>query len=462
MCCKALNTSAELPSELLWEAKHRSKVIGAPVLVSVSTKIEGAVNCEPTLQRMIDAQHFWAFWGQPSRDFWMAGHGAAVTLNSSGRSRFTHLAKAHRNLLETALISGPNLPGVGPISFGGGRFISGTPTDSPWDSFGDARLIIPSVMITHSPMANWCTKNYLVGDATHADTTLSSVCKGHHEPKHPRKSLTSSRGAGEQLDNWVAIVSKTLKKIESGSLRKVVLAREIPVDLEMPISIKDVIMALSRGNLRCTIFGIGTGSQGFVGATPETLVSLHSNVTTAECLAGTSPRGSTTDEDDQFEMDLLTGLKELSEHRYGVDSVKRSLLKFCPDLDWTSPTILKLPTVQHLRTEFTGTSQQGTHILDLVGGIHPSPVVGGMPWPEAKDVIRKLEPFDRGWFAGPIGIVDRNGDGDFSVAIRSGLIEGHHADLYAGAGIVSQSNPVMEFQETELKLQPMKSALARS
>ena len=82
-----------------------------------------------------------------------------------------------------------------------------------------------------------------------------------------------------------------------------------------------------------------------------------------------------------------------------------------------------------------------------------------MPWPEAKDVIRKLEPFDRGWFAGPIGIVDRNGDGDFSVAIRSGLIEGHHADLYAGAGIVSQSNPVKEFQETELKLQPMKSAL---
>jgi isochorismate synthase len=177
-------------------------------------------------------------------------------------------------------------------------------------------------------------------------------------------------------------------------------------------------------------------------------------------LAGTSARGATPAEDERLGQALLASPKERTEHAVVVRALRAALAEQCTDVTAPgTPRLFRVRNVQHLLTPLSGRLRPGRGALDLVTALHPTPAVGGAPRATALDLIRRWEGLDRGWYAGPVGWVDRHGQGEFAVAIRSALLRGPEASLYAGCGIVADSDPEAEFSESVLKLRPMLAAL---
>lgn len=249
-------------------------------------------------------------------------------------------------------------------------------------------------------------------------------------------------------ERWRAMVEQTLVDIDAGLLEKVVLARAVYVDADRPFDIAGVVAHLRRSQPGCTVYADG----GFVGASPELLVRKTGADVTARPLAGTGTDTAA----------LVRSAKDAHEHRLVVDAVVNALRGPCSDVraDGTAP--LELADVSHLATRITArTDDAGTAITDLVALLHPTPAVAGAPRALALDTIAGREVAPRGRYAGPCGWIDRNGDGEFVVALRGGEIDGAHAVIYAGAGIVAGSDPAAEWAETQQKLTPMLQALVR-
>jgi isochorismate synthase len=194
---------------------------------------------------------------------------------------------------------------------------------------------------------------------------------------------------------------------------------------------------------------------------PELLVRSTGGAVTSNPLAGTAPRGEGEAEDRSLAEALMRSEKDRIEHRYVVDDVADRLAPHSDDLVVpTEPSLKRMATVQHLSTRITGTTRTGVHVLELVDALHPTPAVGGTPRDPALAFIEKVEPFDRGWYTGGVGWIDGAGDGEFAIGLRCGLLEGTNAHVFAGAGIVADSNPDAELLETRLKFRPMLELLA--
>ena len=194
----------------------------------------------------------------------------------------------------------------------------------------------------------------------------------------------------------------------------------------------------------------------FVGATPERLVFAQDGQVHTMALAGSAPRGASEQEDRQLGMELLSSEKNQREHAIVVNMVRNALENLCSHVQVADTSrLLKLQNIQHLQTSITGELLPGHNILEALHDLHPTPAVGGFPREAALAEIRENEQLDRGWFAGPIGWIDKDGHGEFAVALRSGLIDGKKATLFAGCGIVADSDPDNEYTESCLKLRVM-------
>jgi len=221
-----------------------------------------------------------------------------------------------------------------------------------------------------------------------------------------------------------------------------------------------VLESLTVNYPECRIFAFCRDGTSFVGASPEELVSVDGATVTSTCLAGSAPRGDSQTADMEFSSWLLGNEKERREHKVVVDWISERMSVHCSNLHWNdAPYVLRLGNVQHLATRFEGNRLNESHVLDFVEALHPTPAVGGIPLAPALDMIQRLENFDRGWYTGPIGWVDGNGNGEFAIAIRCALLRGNEAVLYAGDGIVAGSNPKTEDHETTMKFKPLLAAL---
>jgi isochorismate synthase len=210
----------------------------------------------------------------------------------------------------------------------------------------------------------------------------------------------------------------------------------------------------------CFVFGVGRGQRCFLGASPERLVRLREGTVWATCLAGSIARGTTTEEDEHLGTALLASAKDRAEHAIVVRALCDALVGAGVELAPVGPPgLMKVRNVQHLCTPVAGRVGAGRTILELVERLHPTPAVGGFPREAALRLIREREGMDRGWYAGPVGWMDASGDGEFTVAIRSALLRGPEASLFAGCGIVAGSDPEREYAESCLKLRPILSAL---
>jgi menaquinone-specific isochorismate synthase len=322
-------------------------------------------------------------------------------------------------------------PGTGPVA------VAALPFDRP----ARATMTIPARVVGRTPDGR--------GWITHVGPPLEPA-----PAPLPRATRFTVR-AIEQRGWWEHAVEEALADIAAGRYEKVVLAREVVVEADTSFEPRTVLRRLRSQQPGCILYA----DAGFVGATPELLVRRTGTAFEARPMAGTAP-GSVAAE---VAARLSTSGKDAREHRYVVDAMRDALTPVSASIEIPdAPVVEHFGSLAHLVTPIRGTLRNGPAAptaLDLARSLHPTPAVGGTPTDAALDAIRRLEPFDRGPYAGPVGWVDACGDGAFAVALRGAQLEGTRALLRAGAGIVTGSDPESEWAETVVKFEPMLRAL---
>jgi menaquinone-specific isochorismate synthase len=404
-------------------------------------------------------------WTSPTTSI-VAG-GSTATLAATGVGRFERLRTDAEELFERVQTPDSLPEGARPRLFGGFSFAgSDAATDDeaatagPWAGYPDAQFVLPAVQVSVTSDGTWLTTTAIGPDATQtADDRLRRW--RDRIAAVPAFELGQSPGIRSQehtpeLPGWRESVDSVIDRIERGDFRKVVLAQSLSAHLDGDLNVVDVLTRLGTSYPGCFRFlfePVGSGT--FFGATPERLVSVRGRTVDTEALAGSIGRGETKDEDDWLEGELRESEKNNHEHDLVVDAVRQQLDGVTESVETGDRTVRKLSNVQHLQTPIRGTLDRERHVLELVERLHPTPAVGGLPPDEATRTIRELEGFDRGWYAAPVGWIDEHGNGTFVVAIRSAVANGSDAWLFAGAGIVSDSNPDEEWDELKLKFRPI-------
>jgi menaquinone-specific isochorismate synthase len=259
---------------------------------------------------------------------------------------------------------------------------------------------------------------------------------------------------------WEQAVGEAVRRItHSPDLRKVVLARDMYASANRPIDARVLLTRLAARYPGCFTFAC----DGMVGATPELLIRKDGWEVSSLVLAGTTPRGATQAEDSALASALLSSAKENEEHQYAADSLSDRLAPHCQAMYIAPrPELIRLANVQHLGTRVHGTLATAKSALALVAAVHPTAAVGGTPTDAAVEAIRELESMDRERYAGPVGWVDADGNGEWGIALRCAQLDGDRARLFAGCGIVAGSDPAAELAETQAKFRPMRTALEQA
>lgn len=407
-------------------------------------------------------------WIRSGAGFVTAGVAARLPVNS-GPGRLAEAADMVAEALQSITVDGPSpagencVPGAGPIAVGA----------LPFDDRTTGSLVVPALIVTRrADGSGWLTT---IGPADGRDTGVpSSAANGHHvatpgsESGRTAKVMNGHRatpgpGADVALHEapgraeWTNSVRRILATIDAGEVRKVVLARELVVEADGQFDRRVILDRLRRSHPSCFTYAAGD----FVGASPELLIRRRGTEVSSCPMAGTVRRGDTPEEDEALVAGLRRSVKEAEEHRLLVESVVSALGPVCAGPPTAGePDVIRFPTVSHLATRVSGVLRDPVpSALALAGRLHPTPAVGGLPRPEALAAIADLEGFDRGLYAGPVGWVDANGDGEWAVALRGAQLDGPRARLVAGAGIVAGSDPDAEWAETEAKLRPMLAAV---
>lgn len=386
----------------------------------------------------------------------MAAYGETLGFIRVGATEGIDFGAQWRALAANAEIDDPvGLPGTGLVAFGSFAF----------DPQSHARSIlsVPWIVVGRRGGRSWVTH------ITHADDEITGASPGALPERTEYGPYWSASLGPGALDHsgYQAAVRGALEAIAGGEVSKVVLARELAGSLPSGSDLRRLARALASGYPDCWTYAV----DGIIGASPETLVTVSGGTVTARVLAGTAPRGADADADTAASLALVTSAKDQDEHLYAVQSVLASLRPHTSALAVSEqPFTLKLPNVFHLATDVEGDLSGGASALDLVAALHPTAAVAGTPTDAALDVIRRLEPFDRGRYAGPVGWVDAKGDGEWAIALRcaqfdlDGVPAGGRDDIplraHAGAGIVAGSDPEAELLETRVKFRPIVDALA--
>jgi isochorismate synthase len=276
--------------------------------------------------------------------------------------------------------------------------------------------------------------------------------------------------AGDPLDyhacadrthtEYRAQVEAALREIADGGFEKVVLARSISVREKSDYDPCALLGTLRRAHPTCAVFAVARTDVVFLGATPECLVRLIDGRVETASVAGSAPRGRSPEEDLELGRQLRESKKEQAEHAFVVRALRDALAPHCDALEVReSPRLMRLQDIQHLETPITGHLRAHRSILDLLGSVHPTPAIAGAPREAALEWLNANENLDRGWYSGPIGFTDSLGGGEFYAALRSAVLRGSEARLFAGAGVVDGSDPEAELRETRLKLRAMLAPL---
>jgi menaquinone-specific isochorismate synthase len=387
----------------------------------------------------------------------IAGVGAAATLTGVGPGRFDQLRAAADHVFGALDHDGPST--TRPRAFGGLSFHDQHVPDPPWGGFPAAQFVVPRVQLVRS---NGSTHVTVTNAGEKPPATLENDLDGVEErvtdlpamrPTGGSPGVATRRQRTPRAE-WMAGVERVVDRIEEGELRKVVLATALDVDLAGAVSVPNLMERLRRTYPDCFRFLIQPNGAGFFGAPPERLVRLDGRSIRTEALAGSVARGDTPEEDDRLAASLLESDKLQHEQRLVVDAICDQLEPLA-DVTERQQGVRKLATIQHLETPIEGRLDTDEHVLSIVEALHPTPAVGGLPPGSALQTIRETETFDRGWYASPIGWFDADGDGEFAVAIRSAVANDDRVTLFAGNGIVADSDPAEEWEEVQLKFRPI-------
>jgi isochorismate synthase len=459
------------PSEALLsglsQSVERALARGRRTLVSVTTPVEGVDPCAAIFASRL-ASDRWFCWEQPDREFALAGLGVALEATSRGSGRFHDIARACLGG-ETIVDEPPGLPaGAGAVWLGGFAFDPDGGGSPAWSSLDPASMVLPELSICRSGGQTFLTVNAVVhpGDDPKAKARALNVRLAGLRPDplplldpHPTSHVEIS--SVRPPDEFERAVAAATERIGAGGMSKVVLAREVLVRAGAAHDAAALFGAIREQFSSCFCFCCGTPEAAFIGASPELLLRRSGASVSTVALAGSTRRSSDPAVDDHLGEQLLRSDKDRREHAIVAERIVRKLR---PHAVWAQaapePEIVKVVNIQHLATPIVAQLAEPRSAVELAGMLHPTPAVGGEPWPEAIAAIAELEQMDRGWYAGPVGWMDATEDGEFCVALRSALLRDREAHLYAGAGVVAGSDPAAELAETEIKLGALLPLLA--
>lgn len=451
-------------------ASTKARQTGSPCLASYSRAIPALDALEFFARARISSREAF-FWERAEDKFRIATAGAVITLEGKGSQRFAQTEQQWQDLLQNAYIVRDEIQdlwGIGPALVGGFSFEADYPTSQRWADFGEGQLTLPQVQLISRAEGCYITVNALLNSETNpaeeaerAYRLLQQLFVPAYRPDNTLPTNNSTEDIKPAQD-WKDLVSRAVGTIKTGAFEKVVLAREVRLQADRILDIAGALQKLRQNYPSATLFAVCRAGRCFIGATPERLVRLAEGEVRTIGLAGSAPRGKTSEEDIALGQELLNSGKNQEEHAIVVRMLREALEKVCSYV-WAEqqPCLLKLSNVQHLYTPVLGRLSSGSDasILKLLEQLHPTPALGGYPRQSALTWLRQNEDLERGWYAAPVGWLDSRGEGEFVVAIRSALVEGNSATLYAGCGIVAESDPEAEYNETILKLRPMLNAL---
>ena len=443
---------------------------GRRTLVSVTSVVEVADPCAVVFASRL-ASDRWFCWEQPDREFALAGLGVAHEASSRGAKRFAEVAEESLRVGGDAVVEEPRgLPaGAGAVWLGGFAFASDGGATPTWSSLSPASMVLPEVSLCRSEGRTFLTVNAVIQPGEEVERTgerLAARLAGlrleaplplldPHPTAHPE--IRSARSPRE----FEAAVEGATSRIAAGEISKVVLAREVIVSAAAAHDPAAVFGAMREQFPACFCFCCGTPEAAFIGASPELLVRRSGAGVSTVALAGSTRRSSDPSVDDHLGEQLLRSDKDRREQRIVAERIVRALR---PHAIWveagSEPGIVKVANIQHLATPVIAQLAEPHSAIELAGILHPTPAVGGEPWPTAAGAIADLEGMDRGWYAAPVGWMDATEDGEFCVALRSALLRDREAHLFAGVGVVAGSEPAAELAETEVKLGALLPLLA--
>ncbi len=374
----------------------------------------------------------------------LAGWGEAARFDAVGPNRFAAAEHWWQRMVSTAVVRDEvGLPGCGPVAFGSFAF-----HDHP----GRSALVLPETVVGHRNGRWWVTTVSVSGN-------LPGVPDIEPMPAPRRPESVAFADGSHSGAAWEKIVAEAVRRINAGDLEKVVLARDLIAECADHVDVRWPVQRLAERYPRCWTFCV----DGLIGATPELLVRRERGLVTSRVLAGTIRRSGDDTHDLALAASLARSSKDLEEHEYAVRSVAEALNPHCSSMNVPeAPFVLHLPNVMHLATDLAGVASDGSSSLGLAAALHPSAAVGGTPTDVACALIREIEELDRGRYAGPVGWIDADGDGEWGIALRCAEVDQANPArlrLFAGCGIVAGSDPAAELAESVAKLVPMRDAL---
>ncbi|TYP95004.1 isochorismate synthase [Fodinibius salinus] len=421
---------------------------------------------------------FQYYWEHPADTFAIAAQGTVQTITGNGPERFQQIQTAV-DTIENSIkeFSAVNHRYDGTIFLGGFSFFD-VIANNNWKSFEPASFTIPkwaiikdgkySIVTLGVELSHWDDREQLY---RYLLAQLKKIQNGDHIGTiDTKKTQISSSNLSElgtaSLNNgeyhrWESSIREAKQLIADNEFDKIVLARQVSIPASKSIIPTELLNNFRKQYTNCYNFLVHQPENAtFLGTTPERLGSISQQRLQTEALAGSMRRGQTATEDSLLEEHLAESSKNISEHNFVVKDIKERLRPLTRSINLNGrPEIKKLSNVQHLSTPIRAELKKDVHILDVIEQLHPTSAVGGYPWEKAAPYINKLETFDRGWYAGPVGWFNSSGTATFAVGIRSGLLTENNISFFAGCGIVADSNPKTEWEETNLKLKPMLSAL---
>ncbi len=451
-------------------ALRRARATGMPELASVTCRVDPGV--DPTAVAVASRRpgEPWFCLEQPDRDgYAVAAIGSVRTLEARGEDRFATVAKRWSAVAAAALADAPDGPGgSGLLALGGFAFAPDGGGSPRWDGFAPASLVVPELSLARSCDRVALTVNVEVAPDDVASDLEARVAARLSELRTEPLPMLDPAPAGEYKvlspmppSHYEEAVARAVQRIRAGELEKIVLAREVEVHAPLDHDIGAVLGLLREAFPSCYVFAVGRGDRAFIAASPELLVRRDGQRASTVALAGSSRRSADPAVDEHLGEQLLQSDKDREENEIVMRRIARALR---PHSVWVTaapePALVRVANIIHLGTPIRAQLAVPLSAIDLAGVLHPTPAVGGEPLEVAAPLIPALEGLDRGWYAGAVGWTDAAGDGEFCVALRCALVRGRVAHLYAGGGIVRDSDPVAELAETEVKLGALLPVLA--
>lgn len=449
-------------TQVFESARQRAAAQGAPVLASYALAIADMDLL--ALFRQVDRPGAEAlFWRDAGGARSLFGWGLAAELNAVGAQRFASLDQQWQGWLANAVIQGPQPP----LLCGGLRFDDQVAPGSAWHGFGDASLWLMGLLVVREAGQSWLLCQQRIGPQDNprqrSEALLDDWSALMDRYLSPPVSAAATRHLHDQSlprAVWEDKVAQALIALRDTGLQKVVLAREVLSVFSAALSPGKALSHLASAEPSAYLFAFRRQAACFIGATPERLVRLHDGHLQTLALAGTCRRDPDPRQDAQLAQALMDCEKNRHEHAVVAQIIEQLLTPWTERLQVpATPSIQRLSRVQHLSTVIEGRLRPPASLLQVAATLHPTPAVGGHERLLAMDYIRRHEGFDRGWYAAPLGWLDARGNGEFVVGLRSALLQGEQARLYAGCGIVQSSDPASEYEETCIKLSAMQLAL---